>query len=182
MDEVLSALARMIWLHQADAMAHLKRDLDETAPRYRKTLRVRARVADGGERVVSRPADGRGSVNTAQPGDYMVTNQPPAREQYVIRADRFAARYDPIDGEEPGSETDEEGGLLYEAKGEVKALTVDEALLTRLKQDDGFYLEADWGEAQIVRKGDSLVAPPDLSEIYRIARSEFELSYTRCEG
>lgn len=41
-----------------------------------------------------------------------------------------------------------------------------------------FFFKAPWGSDQLAREGDVFVSPwPDLDEVYRIARKEFDETY-----
>jgi PGDYG protein len=62
------------------------------APVFKKQGSVKARKAHAGEKVTTQLADGKKeTVNTAQDGDWIVTN--PSGERYVIHDRVFKARY-----------------------------------------------------------------------------------------
>lgn len=74
---------------------------------------MKARVAEAEEDITTTLADGtEETVNTAQPGDVVVTN--PGGETYVIGSDKFAGGYEA---------TDEDG--VFQAKGMVRAFQND---------------------------------------------------------
>jgi hypothetical protein len=80
---------------------HDERIMDRliTAPVYKKHSEVRAQIADGGEVVETRLADGSVETrNVAKPGDAIVTN--PGGERYIIRAEKFGKRYKPKIGDD----------------------------------------------------------------------------------
>ncbi len=161
------------WISRDELDATLGERLEAAGRRYVKTLRVRARPAREGERVVSTTADGVETENVAGEGDFVVENQTEARECYIVSGDKFERRYDLV--ESLGGDW---ASYAPNESAEVVALRVDDAVLRLLGRDDTFYIEAPWGEPQRVNKGDVLVAPPDLSEIYRIGRREFAATYT----
>src|SRR3989344_3211430 len=67
---------------------------------YRKTGQITARVADKAEVVTTvlnkGGKDQTETVNTAQPGDYIVKN--PGGEEYVVVAKKFPQLYEPKEG------------------------------------------------------------------------------------
>lgn len=72
----------------------------KNAPLYKKQGEVRAQIAIGGEEVVTTLADGTVETkNQANPGDAIITN--PGGEEYIIKGEKFAKRYEPKNGE-PG--------------------------------------------------------------------------------
>jgi len=168
-----------IFTHAMSKKAHLSQQalqdlllplLEERGRVYRKNTYVLARRAEGGEVVETLTADGKETVNVAEPGDYIVKNQTEAEEEYILSPEKFRERYvlvHPPEGEY----------AEYRAVGKVMALEVTPDLLAYLGQDDTFYFEAPWGGEMIVRTGDFLATPPDKSEVYRIARKEFLETY-----
>lgn len=84
----------------------------ETAPVYRKQGEVKAVIAQGGEIVITKLADGSTETkNTAKTGDAIITN--PGGEQYIIDEVKFNKRYEAKPGEEG----------VYLAKGHCKAIS-----------------------------------------------------------
>jgi hypothetical protein len=64
----------------------------DRAPIYKKQGEIRAVIAQGGEEIITKLANGSTETkNTANPGDAIITN--PGGEQYVIGADKFRKRY-----------------------------------------------------------------------------------------
>ena len=139
---------------------------------HRKVLRIHARPARKGEHVVTITSDGVESTNTADVGDFIVENQTTARERYVVTAAKFQNKYTHVGGLG-------HGWAVYEPNQEslILAIEVDETVLQQLGQDESFQIEAPWGSAQRVNRGDFLVAPTDLGEIYRIGAKEFGETY-----
>ena len=89
---------------------HILRALS-TARIFKKQGRVEARQAAATESVTTTLASGKEeTVNSANPGDFIVTN--PSGERYVISAEKFAARYEATS--EPG---------VYDAKGYCRAIS-----------------------------------------------------------
>ncbi|MEM9919796.1 MAG: hypothetical protein AAF990_17000 [Bacteroidota bacterium] len=138
---------------------------------YRKFNKIMAREATGGEVIRTITKDGIETINQANPGDYIVQNQTEAKEQYIIRSNKFEARYvlDTMIGDS--------GIGVYKPIGKVIGIKMDEARLKELSLDEVFYFMASWGAEMIARKGDYMVCPPDLSEVYRIAEKEFYETY-----
>jgi hypothetical protein len=167
---VIKQLVRRVWVPQHELCAKLLERLLGTGRLYRKTREVNAIQARGGERIVSVTADGRETEKTAATGDYIVENRTGAKERYIVGADKFAERYRRVAALA-------DGWSRYRPTGEVRALEVDTQLLTLLDRPEEFYIEAPWGEAQRVRVGDLLAAPPSGDEIYRIAAAEFRETY-----
>jgi hypothetical protein len=149
-----------------DDFARIAEELGETPVRARKIGYVAARKATKRERVETR-WNGKETVNTAQPGDFIVTNLSPQREPlrdrerrmnvYVIAAGKFPDLY------EPTSERSKEGAV-YRAKGIVSALPLP----------GGFDLLAPWGERQ---RGGSGYLLLNGNEVYAAARDAFEATY-----
>ena len=160
-------------ISQAQLVERVMPMLDETSNRFRKTRQIHARVADDGEEIVTVTADGVETKNTAKPGDMVVKNLTGAQELYIIGAKSFPRLYDQI-------EELDDGWALYDPKGEVLAVEVTDQLTGDLGVSEEFLIEAPWGSDERVRVGDFLVAPfPTLRKIYRIARTEFDQTYSR---
>ncbi len=161
------------WISRGELEARLREPLKTAGRRYVKTLRVAARPAREGERVVSTTSDGIETENVAGDSDFVVENQTHAHERYLVAAEKFAKRYDRV--ESLGGDWATYAPNRF---AQIVALRVDDAVLGLLDRDGDFFIEAPWGEAQRVRKGDVLVAPTDFREIYRIGRREFAETYT----
>jgi hypothetical protein len=138
--------------------------------RARKTGAVLARTAKSTQTVVTR-WNGKESVNTAQPGDMIVTNldanlQPLIdgdgnRNVYVIRADIFPALYDKT---EPASPL----GDVYRARATVEAVALP----------GGFELVAPWGEMQ---RADCGILILNGAEVYGNHADTFAATYVILE-
>lgn len=140
---------------------------------HEKFTTVLARKAGIGELVETVTSDGKETENTAGSGDMVVRNSTNAEEEYIIKPERFEARYFKV-------EDGEDGWDLYQAKGKCRAIEVDDELLDYLKQDQRFTFEAPWGESMFCVKGDKLVSPSTelpITEVYRIAAQEFGETY-----
>jgi hypothetical protein len=132
----------------------------------RKVGFVAARKVEQREGVVTR-WDGHETSNTAEPGDWVVTNLSPDRKvlrdkngntnTYVIRADKFPILYDPFTGSN-------EFGALFKAKGQVEAIYLS----------GGFDIAAPWGQRQTSAAG-YLVLNGD--EVYGNHKDTFEATY-----
>ena len=140
--------------------------LDRDGKVYRKNGEVRARRVSVATRVETILADGREETrNIAAPGDYIVTGA--GGEDYVVKPDVFAARYE----RKPGTED------AYLARGEI--LAVPNPL--------GHAIEfwASWGEVQS-GAADCMIADvfdpatkKRAGRPYIIGRAEFENTYAR---
>ena len=134
------------------------------APVYAKFGTVEAKIADKQEVVETKLTDGTvETTNTAEVGDAIITN--PGGERYVVRADKFAKKYEA---------TDQEG--VYRATGISRAIENPEGV--------DIQITAPWGETQI-GKADCLVMtmfdpanPDEISQDrYIIAHDEFLETY-----
>ena len=146
--------------------------MEAKSKRFRKTRQVHARAAKNREKVVTITADGVETKNVAKPGDMVVKNLTGAQELYIISSKSFPRLYVLNDDLE-------DGWALYDPKGEVLAVEVSKKLMRDLGVNAEFFIEAPWGSDERVRSGDFLVSPfPTLKKIYRIARREFEQTYS----
>lgn len=140
---------------------------------YRKTTRVFARRALQGEVVETVTSDGLETANVAKAGDWLVRNQTEAAEMYLISEPTFAQRYrylHPVEGD----------WAEYEAVGRVRALELTPERLKALQLPAEFQFIAAWGSPMSAQQGDFLACPENFSEVYRIARAEFEQTYEPC--
>ena len=157
---------------QARLIEHVMPLLEARRNSFRKTRQVHARAAVDGEQIVSVTSNGIETTNVAKAGDMVVRNLTEAGEMYIISAKSFPGLYEFAD--ESG-----DGWAVYDPKGRILALEVDEQLTAELGVSPDFVIEAPWGSDERVCVGDYLVAPlPALDKIYRIARAEFEQTYS----
>jgi hypothetical protein len=162
-----------ISIEQKELVQALKAVLLDTGRDFKKFQIVKARVAKGGEEVVSVVESGRETVNIADNGDYVVENQTGAKELYIVSGAKFEQRYDK-------ERKLDDGWFVYKPLGRVKGIEVDRTVLNLFQQQGSFYISAPWGEAQYVEEGDMFVTTLPLQdpiEIYRIARKEFSETY-----
>jgi len=138
------------------------------APVYKKQGEVRAVIAQGGEVVITKLADGTTETrNTANPGDAIITN--PGGEQYIIDAKKFGKRYEPKEGEEG----------VYSAKGYCRAIDNPWGQAITMK--------ASWGEMQNGQRDCKIADAYDLEadklggEPYIIGWVEFGQTYKQVE-
>ena len=135
--------------------------LFQTADTYRKKAKVIVRVAEADE-VVKTVVNGvQETVNTAQKGDFIVTN--PDGEEYIISKENFVSKYEP---------TSEVG--IYAPKGKVKAIDNNTC--------DDVVIDAPWGERMVGHKNCVFVAVLDeggeiTADRYLIERQAFEHTY-----
>jgi hypothetical protein len=147
---------------QEDAMAVLLPAIEIAGSDYEKHGEIEATEAEGGEYVVTITGDGRETDNTANPGDFIVTNATRAREQYIVPRESFLARHERVD----------EG--RWRPTGRIRAL--------RVTANEPFSLEARWRSDMPVKPGDYVATPlPTKSEVYRIAAAEFAEVYRPCD-
>jgi hypothetical protein len=145
--------------------------LRQSPIRARKTGYVAARQARQRETVETH-WNGRETTNTAQPGDWIVTNLSPQQEPlldkdgslnvYVIAADGFADLYEPTDGRN-------EHGAIYRPKGVVEALHLP----------GGFDIVAPWGERQQAPAGYLIL---NRDEVYGNNAETFKTTYEALSG
>jgi hypothetical protein len=134
---------------------------------YHKQGGVMARQAQPGEVIQTTTKDGLETTNTAGEGDFIVRN--PTGEQYIIKSDVMAKRY------EQEGPAQQQGWTKFKAKGQVRAIQYNPQSLDMPAQIE---FQAPWGESMVLKTGD-MIATPDGSEIYRIARAEFEKTYAK---
>ena len=145
--------------------------LEAQGQRYRKSAQILAREVSERQTIETITSDGLETTNTAEPGDYIVENTTDAAERYVIGPNKFNNLY-----QETGN-SPRPGWKTYSAKSHIVAIEVDQTILKALNQSSPFEFTAAWGQSMIVKTGDFLASPADLSEVYRIARKEFFETY-----
>jgi hypothetical protein len=151
----------------------IARALGVAAARVRKTGYVAARRADARQTVETR-WDGRETTNTAQPGDWIVTNVSSRGavlrdcegrdNRYVIEAARFGELYEPAEGGAAASARTPGPGGIYRAKSVVSAL----------KLPGGFDIVAPWGERQAAPAGYLIL---NGAEVYGNNAETFRATY-----
>ncbi len=146
--------------------------LKEKGHLYEKYRTVLARVAASEENIISVISSGRETSNTAHSGEYIVQNQTAAREEYVVKKEKFNNRYEFL-------RTVDHIWSEYIPKGQVYALQLQGEIIVEKEWPLHFYICASWEELQYCTIGDYLVCPPDGSEFYRIGRTEFEETYKK---
>ncbi len=140
---------------------------------YRKSLQVHARSAVPGEVVISVTDTGVETRNTAAPDDVVVRNLTKAREEYIVDQKTFDELYTAV-------EAVDDSWTLYDPSGEIRAVEISRDMRELLRVGKEFLIIAPWDNEQLCREGDFLAAPlPGLDKVYRIARSEFDQTYTR---
>lgn len=171
--EILNDLQSVLPVSQNKLMEDVLPRIREAGGHYKKITRIHARPAEEGEVIVSTTQSGEETSNTAGPDDMVIKNLTEAKEEYLIGRDKFDARYAAL---EPVDDT----WTVYAPNGEIRATEITHELTSQLDVGDEFYIMAPWSSEQFAQEGDYLVAPlPDLSEIYRIGRAEFEQTYGR---
>ena len=137
-----------------------------TPLKARKIGYVAARKAEQAE-TIQTLSDGNETINSAKPGDWIVTNLSPDRvvirdksgreNTYVIKAETFPSLYDSIAGKN-------EFGQLFKAKNRVDAVYLS----------GGFDILAPWGQKQIADVGYLLSSGHD---VYGNNASTFDATY-----
>ena len=145
---------------QAEAQAKFLPLIQGCGQQYSKKGEVIARLATPGEHIITMTKDGKETENTAKEGDFVVRNSTRAQEEYILTPDKIAKRYTPAG---PGPD----GWQRYKATGTVRGIQYN---------GEPTSFMASWGEMMALKPGDMIVTP-DGSEIYRIARQEFEETY-----
>ena len=133
---------------------------------YHKKTMVLARLAKSGEVVHTITSDGKETSNTAKEGDYVVQNMTTAKEEYILSPDKLAKRYQKI--KDIGEWTQ------YKATGSVRGIRFNGY---EMGMPDQIQFIASWNEPMMLKTGD-MVVTTDGEEVYRIARKEFEETYS----
>jgi hypothetical protein len=170
-EEIFEDVHSSLPLSQEDLAESVLPRIKEAQQQFQKFQKVHARPATPGETIVSVTGDGEETTNTADEDEIVVRNLTEAREMYIVSKSTFDKRYtelEPVD----------EKWTLYAPTGEVMAIEITRELTRQLNVGEEFYIMASWGSEQLAREGDMFVSTiPDLKEIYRIARKEFEETY-----
>ena len=144
--------------------------LKSSSKTYKKIKKVFARKAKSVEQIITTTSDGRETINSAKPGDYIVKNQTGAGEEYVLAPSKFRTRY-------VYKKRSKAGFSEYDPTGRIHAIEVNKRLLKKFGVKLRFYFEADWGSKMVVKEKDFLACPVGGEEVYRIARKEFFETY-----
>ena len=137
---------------------------------YAKFRHVFARKVASKEKIATITTTGLETVNTAQPGDFVVKNQTNENEQYVLKPNKFLQKYEYCSP--CGDGWDE-----YRATGLIYAIHMTDEVIKEKTWPQQFFIEAAWGEQMFCSVGDYLACPTDLSEFYRIGSPEFDQTY-----
>ena len=147
---------------------------------FQKTAGVHAVVAKGGEHIITVTKDGKETENISFAGDFIITNDTSSMESYIIPAFKFNDRYVP--------HPDITDFYVPNEKARIFALEVSEANIRQynlkeieqliINPEHPVFIHTPWNEDQAVRLNDYLACPITKNEVYRIARHEFDESYT----
>ena len=149
-------------MSQEEAIAKFMPEIESNGTDFEKFTKIKARPAQPGEVVETITADGKETMNTANEGDFVVSNLGGSGEEYILGGDKLAKRYREI------------GNGIYQATGECRGVTYN-------GPETSF--EASWGQPMVLKPGDMIVTPlPQKGEVYRIARQEFESTYKPIAG
>jgi hypothetical protein len=148
-------------MSQQEAIAKFMPEIESSGTDFEKFTKIKARPAMPGEVVETITADGKETMNTAKEGDFVVSNLGGSGEEYILGGDKLAKRYREI------------GNGIYQATGECRGVTYN-------GPETSF--QASWGQPMVLKPGDMIVTPlPQMGEVYRIARQEFESTYKPME-
>jgi hypothetical protein len=174
-DENLGAIVRPQSIYQRELVERYAKLLRENGNLAYKHKEVFIEPATPNQKIISVTSSGFETEQFAKENQYIVTNITSHRERYLIGQETFE-KYDLVD------ETD--GRYRMSAKYKVQVLSFtpenfpslfDENMkLNELKQRY-IYIEAAWGESQILIENDYLALNGD--EIYRIGLLEFNETY-----
>jgi hypothetical protein len=149
-------------MSQEEAIAKFMPEIESNGTDFEKFTKIKARPAQPGEVIETITADGKETMNTANEGDFVVSNLGGSGEEYILGGDKLAKRYKEI------------GNGIYQATGECRGVTYN-------GPETSF--QASWGQPMVLKPGDMIVTPlPQKGEVYRIARQEFESTYKPIEG
>jgi hypothetical protein len=148
-------------MSQEEAIAKFMPEIESNGTDFEKFTQIKARIARPGEMIETITADGKETLNQAQQGDFVVSNLGGSGEEYILSGDKLAKRYKEV------------GDGIYQATGECRGVTYN-------GPETSF--EASWGQPMVLKPGDMIVTPlPQMGEVYRIARQEFESTYKPME-
>lgn len=136
-----------------------------SSPIYEKHVTIKAFMANVPTRVMTKVERGDETVNIAEPGDFIVIN--PDGERYVVKADMFEKKHEPIDNYPPTVVQ------RYKSKGKIHAFDYE---------GPEFEYEAPWGSKAKCWDGGKIVTPYPTSEkveLYCIAPKEFKNTYRK---
>jgi len=162
-------------LEQQELLTKIRPLLQREGAVFYKKKNIFARPAQQGETVHTTTSDGLETTNQAQAGDFVVRNQTSAGEAYIVPADKFVQRYVAL------HRTDGDW-LEYQPTGRLTAVALTAERLADLGLPEAFEFVAPWGSSMVAKVGDYIGGPENLTEIYRIARTEFEETYALLEG
>ena len=149
-------------ISQEEAIAKFMPEIESNGTDFEKFTQIKARPARQGEMIETITADGKETMNQAQEGDFVVSNLGGSGEEYILSGDKLAKRYKEV------------GNGIYQATGECRGITYS-------GPETSF--QASWGQPMVLKTGDMIVTPlPQMGEVYRIARQEFESTYRPIEN
>lgn len=157
-------------LTQSEILEKLRPLLEKEGQAYQKYKQIYARPAKPGETIATQTADGLETTNSANEGDYIVQNQTHAGEEYIVPGDKFNKNY------EFAKEKDDTWST-YNPLGRIVAVELTPERLEALGLPAEFQFIAGWNAPMTAKTGDFMGSPPDLSEVYRLARTEFFETY-----
>jgi len=179
------AEAEVAAISQEEMLARSEPRLRECGRRFKKTKRSMLRPASAGEEVVTVIGGVEETRNVAGEGDWVVANDTPSQEMYILTAAKAEKNYDLASGAELGTEVKNASALAdagfkwYSPKGvPVLALQVEAGDIP-----PGGHFLANWGTPMLLEPGDYLVArwadeqEAAFTEVYRVEREAFEETF-----
>lgn len=155
---------------QKEMLEHFLPLMETLGTRYKKKSLIRAKKAEVGLVVITKTSDGIETQNTAEKGDWLVENQTSAYEKYLIKEDTFEKKYTLM-------HSLGQGWGCYRPKGEIFAMKVSSQDLENLGAKEVLEFQAPWKESIVLKPDDFLVISLEKSEIYRVAKKEFQETY-----
>lgn len=144
--------------------------IEQYASTYRKRTMVTAKLASGGECVATVVEGHVETMNVANKGDYIVTNNTGDRESYILSDTEFNRRYKKIYAIEV-----DRG--IYQIKTTALALEFTAKIIEETNLQSKLYFLAPWGAYQYLEEGDFLLSNHSYENVYRISRAKFFETY-----
>lgn len=146
---------------------------------YIKTKGVWAKIAEGGEEIITIVKSGEETRNIASKGDYIITNDTEAKEKYIAKKEAFDALYK-LSPDKPN---------YYLKKRFIYALSFSPEnffdIFSQFKSEiesGSFKIEPAWGGFQRLQVDDFLALNDTKTEINVIAQNEFYETYIQIES
>jgi hypothetical protein len=159
---------------QKEILEKLRPLLQQEGLVYQKKKNIFARQATSGEVIQTNTGDGLETTNAAEAGDFIVQNQTSAGEEYIVPAHKFKQKYTHLRAVDAQWHE-------YQSVGRIVAIELLPERLAALGLPDIFEFIAPWDDPMTAKVGDFMGGPEGLTEVYRLARTEFFETYARLE-